>query len=913
MPGWMESYWSFRAVMDDTTEDDLAACARALLNGNRDGWEWRRSDTWIFLTPVGVSMPAQGWKLHIAATSRSAGDVLAAVMPLLVEERVPFKFAATREHVAWLNTANTPREAAGKFVTIYPVDDVQAVRIAQACDRATGGLTGPAILSDRPVRPGGLVHYRYGVFRRASVFDNDGGLVSVLHDPDGNPVPDERRAWFTPPAWATDPFIAARSAHDGERSRPRQNAGTQVLLNERYVVGHALKHANKGGVYLAEDRITGDTVVIKEARAHVEARSLTGDVAGGLRHEARLLGLVAHLRRTPHVLEIFEQQGHLFLVLEYLVGSGLNAHVAERVAETGTGLDAEELRAMIRQLAEMMQALHGTGVVLHDFTPNNLMVLPGGELRLVDLELAYLLSEGPPPGLAAGTPGFGSSEQMAGQPSGLPDDYYGLGATIAYMATGIVPSRAPDLGQSKPRNERLREWITGAERDGIVCARVCDLVLGCMADDPADRWSPGQVLAALEQPGRSRCDHEPALVSTAALIRAVNDIGRWLVRTVDADGTYLWPTSCVGLTMDPCNVQTGASGVGLFLCQASRAGGNPALRDLVATAARWVSHAVVNEPQRPPGLYFGLSGAAWFLAEAAGYLEDPTLLDRASDLALAVPTSSFNPDLTHGTAGIGLGQLHQWRVTGDDRFLDRAGVAAQALMTEAQSGSHGVMWPVTKDVPSNFAGLTSYGFAHGIAGITYFLLCAAAALGEARYRDLALEGVETLMSVARLRDGTATWRAGQDESLSYEWAHWCNGSSGVGTTLIRAYAVTGDERYRRMAELAAGAVMKDKWRGTLVQCHGLAGNAEFLLDLHELTGKQQFRDLALELASMIYAQRVYHDDLVVFPDEGQMQIAASFNTGLTGIGSFLLRLVHGGPRPLMADELLLQSVPAAQS
>lgn len=417
----------------------------------------------------------------------------------------------------------------------------------------------------------------------------------------------------------------------------------------------------------------------------------------------------------------------------------------------------------------------------------------------------------------------------------------------------------------------------------------------------------------LEQPNRSNCAHEPASVATTDLVRAVQDIGHWLARTIDTSGEHLWPTSCFGLTMDPCNVQTGASGVGLFLCQASRAGGDPALRDLVATTARWVSHIVAIEPQRPPGLYFGLSGAAWFLAEAAGCLEDSTWLDRANDLALAVPTSSFNPDLTHGTAGIGLGQLHQWALTNDTRFLERAGQAAQVLMTAAQPGSHGVIWPVTAEIPSDFAGLTSYGFAHGIAGIAYFLLCAAAVLGETRYRDLALEGVEILMGVARRREGAAYWKAGQDEKLAYEWPHWCNGSSGVGTTLVRAYAVTGDEQYLHMAERAAEAVLKAKWRSGLVQCHGLAGNAEFLLDLHDVTGQQRFRDLALELTDVIYTRRVYDDGLVVFPDESNTGVTAPFNTGLAGIGSFFLRLVHGGPRPLMVDELLLQSTRAVRT
>ncbi|HMC09024.1 MAG TPA: lanthionine synthetase LanC family protein, partial [Actinomycetota bacterium] len=312
------------------------------------------------------------------------------------------------------------------------------------------------------------------------------------------------------------------------------------------------------------------------------------------------------------------------------------------------------------------------------------------------------------------------------------------------------------------------------------------------------------------------------------------------------------------------------------------------------------------EPERPPGLYFGLAGAVWFLIEAARCLDDPSLAARARSLALSLPAGSFfNPDLTHGNAGIGLALLHLWSLTGDDRVLARARLAGESVRAAAKPGAHGAVWPVASEAESTFAGLTLYGFAHGNAGIAYFLLCAAEALGESSYRDLGTEGLETLLRLAKVEKGSATWEAGEERSFA--WAHWCNGSSGVGTALIRGYAVTGDERYRQMAELAGAAVAGAKWRSPLVQCHGLAGNAEFLLDLRDLTGDARFFDMAMDLAGTIYSRRVYDDGLMVFPDESGRTFAAAFNTGLAGVGSLFLRLLHGGPRPLMADKLLLPS------
>lgn len=908
------SYSSFRAAVGDDTEDELTAAARTLLAGQPRRWDWRRAGVWVHLTPDRADARAQGWKLHISATSGSARDVLAAVLPVLLAEAVPLKFAATRAWVNWLNSPTTARESAGKFITVYPAEDTQAVRIAQACDLATSHLDGPAILSDRPVRPGSLVHYRYGAFQGRTVFDNDGNLVEVIHDPDGSPTPDLRRPWFAPAAWATDPFTGNGLTGDGSHGEtngqprpPRAAPAKAVLLHGRYLVQQVLKHANKGGVYLAEDRATGDTVVLKEARPLVESLRPGADAVAALRHEARLLALLAPLGRTPKLLDEFEQQGHLFLVLERLEGRMLRDHAGRRLDETGT-LPAAELRAMIRRLATLLATVHDAGVLLRDLTPNNLMVLPGGELKLVDLELAHVLGDGPVPDAPHGTPGYSSPEQMTGRPTGAPDDYCSLGAVIAYTATGANPATSPSP-TGRPLPGRLRAWLAGVERDALVAERICDLVLGCMDERPDRRWGPREVLAAVDEPHRRPCPHEPARASTADLTRALEDIPRWLRRT-RGQGGLLWPTSCSGLQMDPCNIQTGASGVGLFLCQLSRVGYQHEVKDLLAGAAAWVSEEVAAGPRRPPGLWFGVAGVSWFLAEAAGCLHDPALLQRAGELALSLPTGSFNPDLTHGTAGIGLAHLHHWSLTGDARFAERAHATAEALTAAAQSGADGVVWPVPGDVDSTFAGRTFYGFAHGNAGICHFLLCAAAALGEGAYRDLALEGLETLLRVARHGEGSVAWDSGPGRP--YDGPHWCNGAAGVAATLVRAHTVTGDPRYRELAERAAETVMRTKWRGSLVHCHGLAGGGELLLDLYQATGEPRFRDQALELAAVIHSLRVDDDGLTAFLDETLLEVTASFNTGLTGIGAFLLRVVHGGARPLMLDHLLTAAAPAGR-
>lgn len=199
----------------------------------------------------------QGWKLHVSATPFAAPVVLARSAEVLVRAGCAFKFARGFRQLAELLSGRCDRGSGGKFMTAYPVDDDAFRAIVHELDRVTGGLPGPVILSDRPVRPGSLVHYRYGVFAAAEVFTEAGAYVSMLTGPAGQRVADERRPWFSPPPWAVPPIPVPVGA--GHR-----DGG--VLIGDRFEVRQAIRHSYRGGLFLATDRETGAEVVVKQAR-----------------------------------------------------------------------------------------------------------------------------------------------------------------------------------------------------------------------------------------------------------------------------------------------------------------------------------------------------------------------------------------------------------------------------------------------------------------------------------------------------------------------------------------------------------------------------------------------------------------------------------------------------------------------
>ncbi|MFE4579510.1 lanthionine synthetase LanC family protein [Streptomyces chartreusis] len=105
----------------------------------------------------------------------------------------------------------------------------------------------------------------------------------------------------------------------------------------------------------------------------------------------------------------------------------------------------------------------------------------------------------------------------------------------------------------------------------------------------------------------------------------------------------------------------------------------------------------------------------------------------------------------------------------------------------------------------------------------------------------------------------------RDGSLPPErMTHWCSGSSGIGTFLLRLWAATGDPDYRSLAHAAAASVRAHRWFAPPAACCGLAGDGSFLLDLAEITGENRYHICAQELAAWIFAQNVHRDGRILY-------------------------------------------------
>jgi hypothetical protein len=176
-----------------------------------------KDSIWRFSREETADDPEQGWKLHVSATVLGACHILERTGPLLRRRQVLYKAPASLDELEKLNSGlYYGYSQVGKFLTIYPRTDEEAVLLARALHLITRHTSGPEVPFDLKYRADGCVFYRYGAFKAMEVEREDGSRAFALRDPEGRLVPDPRDS-APKPSWAVDPFPTRRNARAPRR------------------------------------------------------------------------------------------------------------------------------------------------------------------------------------------------------------------------------------------------------------------------------------------------------------------------------------------------------------------------------------------------------------------------------------------------------------------------------------------------------------------------------------------------------------------------------------------------------------------------------------------------------------------------------------------------------------------------
>ncbi|KAF2002525.1 kinase-like protein [Amniculicola lignicola CBS 123094] len=159
-----------------------------------------------------------------------------------------------------------------------------------------------------------------------------------------------------------------------------------VLLNGRYETISPLNHGSFGMVFRARDLVTGDDVAIKV----ITKSSASSDASSSLfAIDERSEELNIHLRLGSHpnvvnLLESFESQNHVYLVLEFCS----NGDLYEAIRENKGPLETEHVRDFMFQLVHAVEFTHAKGISHRDIKPENIFLTSDGSMKLGDFGLA---------------------------------------------------------------------------------------------------------------------------------------------------------------------------------------------------------------------------------------------------------------------------------------------------------------------------------------------------------------------------------------------------------------------------------------------------------------------------------------------------------------------------------------------
>jgi predicted Ser/Thr protein kinase len=203
-------------------------------------------------------------------------------------------------------------------------------------------------------------------------------------------------------------------------------------LADRFVVERPLGTGGMGAVYLARDEKLGEQVALKilHGMALLDPTS-----AERLRREASAARRVSHVN-VVKIHDIGEDQGHLFLSMEYVEGISLK----DLIHKHGT-LPIAKVREILTGICEGLQAAHAQGVVHRDLKPGNVIVMPSQQVKIIDFGLARVANlEGmTTTGMLLGTPEYMAPEQITGGSIDARTDIYALGALTYHALTGRPP------------------------------------------------------------------------------------------------------------------------------------------------------------------------------------------------------------------------------------------------------------------------------------------------------------------------------------------------------------------------------------------------------------------------------------------------------------------------------------------
>lgn len=197
-------------------------------------------------------------------------------------------------------------------------------------------------------------------------------------------------------------------------------------MQEHWTVYECLKESEDSSTFLVKETATGILCVLKWGRNRQTEF---------LRNEMEIMEKMADrkLSGIPKTYRIFEENGEVYLVREYIEGMSL----AQMVLQKG-GISEAEICRISRKICQTAEQFQNPDepMIHRDIKPENIVVTPGGEVVFIDFgTMRSYKKDGSRDTFVVGTRGTAAPEQYGYTQTDQRTDVYAIGQTMLYMVS----------------------------------------------------------------------------------------------------------------------------------------------------------------------------------------------------------------------------------------------------------------------------------------------------------------------------------------------------------------------------------------------------------------------------------------------------------------------------------------------
>jgi hypothetical protein len=288
-----------------------------------------------------------------------------------------------------------------------------------------------------------------------------------------------------------------------------------TVLEGKYRLDRVIGRGGMGSVYEARHLLLDARVAVKVLSGAMVGR---GDLIKRTIREAKIISALGH----PNIVSVTDLGWHgelPFLVMEYLVGSTVDAELEQR----GPMTPAAAVEVTVAVL-DALEVVHRRGIVHRDIKPLNVMVARDGAghrvTKVLDFGIAKL-NEGEDgatkTAFVMGTPTAMSPEQALGESVDGRTDLFAVGELLYTMLVGRSPYHAPNTTAALARLLDGR-FTPASECNAAVPKAMDEVIARALARRPEDRFASA---AAMREAVHAALEPAPASASARAASPAV--------------------------------------------------------------------------------------------------------------------------------------------------------------------------------------------------------------------------------------------------------------------------------------------------------------------------------------------------------------------------------------------------------